>query len=138
MYKYKEPLNVFIGTLIIINIILSSYFYYSLGNDTSFCVIGEGCDIVKKSAYSEIFGIKVSLFGAIAFIALFIVFALGFRDSLFAKIYFVMVSIGLLFALYFLYLQIFIIGTICSTCAVIDSIAILIFLTTLYCATRKR
>jgi uncharacterized membrane protein len=96
------------------------------------CGIGGGegsCIIVQTSDYEETFGIKNSIFGLIAFPILAILAAIESRKT--KKHQKKMIKLGLIFAsimaIYFIYLQFFVLKAICKYCMIID-IAILISL----------
>lgn len=118
--------------LIVVNIVLSSVSYIATKSDGIFCVLKSDCSEVQESQYGEIFGIKVSLLGTIAFISLLLLysFALRYREI---YIFFVFANgLGALFALWFIYLQFFVLTNICSSCMFIDSFSIIIFLLSIY------
>lgn len=118
--------------LIIVNIILSFFSYLAIKTDGVLCFLKSDCEGVQKSQYGEIFGIKVSLLGTIAFILLLFIysFALRYRDL---YPYFVGANlIGTIGSLWFIYVQFFELEKICSSCMVIDSFMILIFILSVY------
>lgn len=116
--------------LILINIIVSLYVGLTSGTDAYICNAGAGCDIVQKSDYSFIFGIKVAWFGVACFLTLLGAFFL-IREKYY-WIFFGMTTIGFIFALYFLYVQIFIIKAICQNCFIIDIVSLIIFFISAY------
>lgn len=84
------------------------------------CDILEGCNIVANSPHSVLFGIPLSLLGAIFFGGMVCATALLFssysnRTRLF---FFGWSCVGILFSLYFLYVQAFLIGAWCVYCLV--------------------
>lgn len=109
--------------------------YQSLTSIQGFCVIGDetgGCSDVQNSIYGDIFGVKLSYFGLISFLVLSGVLSRDFKKKKISGLFIWLAFIGGVFALYFIYLQIFVLKQICNTCMVIDSLAIVIFFVSLY------
>lgn len=121
-----------IWIFIAINIILSFISYIALTTDGAFCIIKSDCSEVQKSKYGEIFGIKVSLLGTIAFVLLLLVYAFALR---YRQIYpfFVLANIGgSIFSLWFIYLQFFVLSKICSSCMIIDGLTLIVTALSIY------
>ena len=79
------------------------------------CSILQGCEQVTNSPYSVFIGVPVALFGAVYYLAIFILITAYF-DSGRAKILSFLARfsvLGFLASLYFLYLQLFVIGAVC-------------------------
>jgi len=123
----------FIYMLILANIILSGYTYFSgvYGNDF-LCITGKACENVQNSIFGDIFGIKVSLFGFLAFIVLFIAYYMVKKENLRYEIFAFMSLVGAGFALYFISLQVFVLKELCSDCFSVDVIMIIIFIASLF------
>jgi len=121
--------------LIVALVILSGINLY-LSNSSS-CIVGDStaCANVQNSEYGKIFGVKVSLIGPVAFIFLLFFYYYSIRDGKykdnFYEIYVVAVIIGFVAALYFIYLQLFVLKAICINCAIIDGIMLLVGVLTL-------
>lgn len=116
-----------IGILIILNLFLSSYYaYQDITNQNPLCLTGSSCLDVRNSQYSELFGMKLSMFGVISFLALLIIYILENQKRIPYRFFMIPTILGALFAIYFLSLQFFVIQKVCSTCFIIDSTAILI------------
>jgi uncharacterized membrane protein len=118
--------------LIVMNIILSGMSYISSRSDSVLCVIKSDCSAVQNSSFGQIFGIKVSLIGTVAFILLLLIysFALRYRELYF---FFVIVNgLGSVFSIWFIYLQFFILDKICSSCMFVDGFMIIIFLLSIF------
>ncbi len=127
--EYKKGL---ILILIIANIFLSSYLVYQdITKIDGFCLTGQGCKIVQTSEYSSLFGIKLAYLGLSFFILSLVIYLLTLNNKIKKKYFLAISSISALFALYFLFLQFFIIKALCSTCLAIDIFAIIIFITSL-------
>jgi uncharacterized membrane protein len=82
------------------------------------CVAGGGCETVQKSAYAEFAGIPVALLGLLSYC---LILGLILWDSPTARLGAATLAlIGLLFSLYLLTVQLFVIDAICIWCAVND------------------
>ncbi|MBI5401694.1 vitamin K epoxide reductase family protein [Candidatus Wolfebacteria bacterium] len=95
------------------------------------CYIFKGCEAVTNSPYSLIFGIPLSFFGVLFYLAIFLVSVRYFQTQnvkLF-KIIFYFACLGLLFALYYLFLQIFVIKALCVYCLVSAAVSVGLFIT---------
>jgi uncharacterized membrane protein len=80
--------------------------------DTSTYCPTSGCDVVLSSRYSELFGIPISLFGAVGFLAI-LASAAHPRGALLG----VIVAVGGIgYALYLVAVQVAVIGTTCALC----------------------
>ena len=122
-----------IFALLILLTIFSIYLAVAESSDSAVCLINSensNCQTVQSSKYGKILDFKVSNLGAIAITILLLTYLLankkGKHQKRFHKSYILFTTIGALFALYFLYIQFFIIKQICSTCLVIDNTIILI------------
>jgi uncharacterized membrane protein len=81
------------------------------------CSIIEGCQLVLTSAYAEIYGVPLALFGAAAY---FIAFALAlltaFGNRKLWTLFGIQVVLMSIFTAWLLYLQGFVIGAFCQYC----------------------
>ncbi|PIN93629.1 hypothetical protein COU54_02285 [Candidatus Pacearchaeota archaeon CG10_big_fil_rev_8_21_14_0_10_31_24] len=131
--KKLKPFQIYLATLIILNIILSIYTFYIGTQNSAFCIAGGDCKEVQNSKYGQVLGIKVSLLGAIAFTILLSIYIWANNNKRKRyPLYLICSLIGGLSALYFIYLQKFVIEKYCSTCLVIDFLSIIICLMSLY------
>jgi len=81
------------------------------------CSVTGGCETVLSSLYSEIGGIPLALFGALAYFTVFSLATLSaFGDDRMWKILSVVVALMAVFSLWLLYLQAFVIGAFCQFC----------------------
>src|SRR3989344_7876708 len=129
-------------------LLTSTYLLYQHYADTSsFCDISQdiSCDIVNRSIYSEIFNIPISLLSLIAFyfIAIITISALKNRKifglnkkNIFDIIFYLMLA-SLLFALYLVYIEAFVLYAFCPLCVLLD-ILILINLITIIRLRRRK
>jgi len=81
-----------------------------------------GCDLVQTSQYAYTLGLKNSIVGIFAFALLLITSYLEIINPSKKKrtIIHVGILIGAAIALYFLYLQIFVLKSLCAYCLVVD------------------
>ena len=93
------------------------------------CDVGKGCEVVQHSKYSETLGIKNSHFGVLIFAILSIITFKQIKLPTKKKKQFLKLGliIGSIIAIYFIYLQQFILKAYCKYCMVVD-ISILIAL----------
>ena len=114
-YKYHLLLILFIISLI-------SSIILSIANTEQICDINKGCDIVQNSKYSETFGIKNSVYGIIIFSLLIIITIMQIYKSTKNKKIMISTAIilGSLIAIYFIYLQQFVIKSYCKYCMIVD------------------
>lgn len=122
MITKKKVFWIIIFILIIAELFLSAYLVYDSMQLKTVCIAGEECDLVQTSQYAYLFGIKLIYISIFAFISLLVLFIISNKYFLYATI------IGALFAIYFIYIQLFVLHLICSTCMIIDSIMILILI----------
>ncbi len=107
------------------------------------CVIFTGCDTVTNSAYATIGPISVALLGALYYLIILILTIAylenGSRRSL--AVATLITPIGFLASLYFLYLQIFVIGALCLYCiisATDSTILVIVSLTLILLLTKTK
>jgi uncharacterized membrane protein len=82
------------------------------------CVAGGGCETVQESEYAEVAGVPVALLGLGAYAAILVLIA---WDAPMARLGAAMLAlVGLVFSLYLLALQLFVIDAICVWCLAND------------------
>lgn len=116
-----------LAALILLALILSTYSYLTTNSNSTICLLGSTCDTVKSSVYGNIFGISVSLFGVLSFVFFFFLFIFRNKHHHIKKSFFFATIIGTVFSLYFIYLQLFVLKAICTTCITIDGLMLIIF-----------
>lgn len=82
------------------------------------CSVISGCQDVLDSTYSDVFGIPVALLGA-AYYLLILVSALiylKYQNKIAANVLGIFPILGLLFSIWLVYLQLFVINAICIYC----------------------
>jgi uncharacterized membrane protein len=113
-------------------LVVAGYLTWAHFDDAALvCVAGGGCETVQDSEYAVVTGIPVALLGLAAYAA---ILALVVWDSPTARLgAAVLALIGLLFSLYLLALQLFVIDAICVWCLANDVVIapLLAVLTTL-------
>lgn len=88
------------------------------GGDTVVCPIGGGCETVQGSEYAELAGAPVAVLGLSAYI---LMLGLLVWDTVVARLAAAAVALaGLLFSLYLLVVQLFVIDAICIWCLAND------------------
>jgi len=99
-----------------------SLYLYLNKPDSSFCTFG-GCNSVLTSKFSETLGVDNSLLGIFYFLLV------GILNYLNKEKFLKIVSIpGALFALYLIFVMLFILKEICYYCLAVDLSAIIIFI----------
>ncbi len=98
------------------------------------CSISDMCEIITKSTYSVVFGIPVALGGAVYYLVIFVGTLLYYEKSyqLFHKIIPYITTIGFLFSIWFVYLQLFVLHAICMYCMGSAISSILLFILGMY------
>lgn len=120
----------FIG--LIDSIYLTIYHFYG---ETPMCPT-EGCETVLTSSFSEIQGIPISILGVLFYsLIIFIVFFLKNRKvTIFLLIF---STLGLFISISLLFIQLFIIKSLCFYCLISLGTSIGIFLTSVYIFSKK-
>jgi len=119
--KQKILLGLFIISLIASSILAFTPIEEVCGIESS------GCSIIHYSSYDKTLGINNSYFGVLGFSILIILTLLNMNQQnknreLLIKIFVIFSSI---IAIYFIYLQVFIIKAFCKYCLVVDSSSII-------------
>ena len=123
--KYKLLLLIFLISLISSIILLSTS-----NGDSSFCKTDGGCNSIQNSKYAYLFGISNSIYGIFIFAFLSLTTFIEIIKPTQIKRLLIDSGaiIGFLIALYFIYLQIFIIKAFCKFCLIIDFGRIIAFI----------
>jgi len=116
--------NKFLLAIFIISFLASVILSIPQSSDSGFCRADAnvGCNSVQNSKYSYTFGIKNSYIGLIAFAFLsFVVFSHIKNPRKNKKLLIdIGIIIGALIAIYFIYLQAFVLKEFCRYCLVVD------------------
>ncbi|OHA22709.1 MAG: hypothetical protein A3G52_01785 [Candidatus Taylorbacteria bacterium RIFCSPLOWO2_12_FULL_43_20] len=94
------------------------------------CSIFNGCDTVTTSVYSQIGPVPVALLGALYYLTLIIlgVYVFDTGSKLALKIAAAITGVGFLFSIILVYIQIFILGSICLYCVISAVVTTLMFI----------
>jgi uncharacterized membrane protein len=118
----------------LIGTVIASYLAYYYIYGTPVPCTTHGCDIVRQSQYTKLFGISMPLYG----VAFYLTFALGGLLALLHKkvpYHDLLLKIaglwGFAFSLYLTYLEAYVIEAWCIWCVASAIIATLLFITTL-------
>jgi uncharacterized membrane protein len=114
-----DPLRLAAGLVALAGIGVAGYLTWAhFADSTVLCVAGGGCETVQESEYAEIAGIPVALLGLGAYST---IVALVLWDSVGARLAAASLAfLGLLFSLYLLVLQLFVIEAVCIWCMAND------------------
>jgi uncharacterized membrane protein len=99
-------------------------------NSSLNCSILFGCDKVAASSYANFYGFPVPLLGVIFYLAFFILlftYIFDFKRKIIVKFMVFTGLLGVIFSVWLLFLQIFIIKALCFYCLISDAAAIIIF-----------
>lgn len=108
-----------------LGVLISAYLFYLSRNEGVACGF-KGCNAVIRSEYSEFLGINVALLGVMYF--LFIFFLFLFDNQKLIKIKTFMTTLGFVFASYLIYVQFFVLESVCYYCLIVDTLALIIFI----------
>ncbi len=111
--------GIILAVLDVIGLAIASYLsVVELGGGVPVCGPISGCEEVALSEYSRIFGIPVAVFGVILSLVL-LSFAVAWwrtNDPRLLAVHYGLSLVGVLFEMYFLTIQIFVIGAVCIWC----------------------
>jgi uncharacterized membrane protein len=107
------------GLVALAGVLIAGYLTWVHFDDAALvCVAGGGCETVQESAYAELAGIPVALLGLGAYL---VVLGLVVWDSATARLAAAMIAfVGLVFSMYLLALQLFVIEAVCAWCLAND------------------
>jgi len=117
-------LLVLVAVLSLAGIAVSAYLTYGYFSESSlFCELGHGCDTVKDSEYSAIFGVPVALLGVLMYIAIFATAVAGVRwpgslRDLPSLGVFGMAFFGTIYSAYLTWLELYRIDAVCMWCTI--------------------
>ena|SRR5436190_17803098 len=81
------------------------------------CGLTDGCEMVLTSAYAEIFGIPLGVFGAAAYFAAFaLAFLSAYGHDLTWKLFGLVATLMAIFSAYLIFVQAYYINTFCQYC----------------------
>lgn len=117
-------------TISVINMILSGIILQEHKGSSNICPASGGvfkCETVLSSSYASFFGIPVALIGLVSFalVALIAWYGLVIGSAWAEEVLVILLLIGSLGALRFLFIQAFVLGAFCPYCVTIDTLIIL-------------
>lgn len=123
--KYKLLLIIFI-----ISLISSIILFSASKGDSSFCKPDDSCNSVQNSKYAYLFGISNSIYGIIifSFLSLITFMEIMKPTQIKRRVIDGIAIIGFFIAIYFIFLQIFVLKAFCKFCLVIDGGMIISFM----------
>lgn len=121
-----KPFQIYLAALILVELILSAYVAYTSATGADFCLSGSSCTAVQNSPYGQFLGIKVSIWGALAFLVLLATYLWSRGHYPRYRWYFSATLIGTLVSLVFIGIQLFILKQVCSSCMVVDTLMLLV------------
>lgn len=134
--RFGVPLLVFA----VVGLAVSAYLAFEkLSGVVGPCLVGSGCDTVNSSQYSSVLGIPVALFG-LAWSATAVVASLAWWRSGDRRPLYLLYAgglVGLLFELYLVYLQLFVIRAVCSWCVVYGATVVVGWLVAVVAVTHR-
>jgi uncharacterized membrane protein len=112
-------LRVAAGLVALAGVGIAGYLTWAhFADSTVLCVAGGGCETVQESEYAKVAGIPVALLGFGSYMT---ILALVVWDSVGARLAAASLALlGLLFSLYLLVLQLFVIEAVCIWCMAND------------------
>ena len=121
-----------VPALALLGLIDASYltFKHFEGGEVACGIIpGVDCDVVLGSMYSEIFGIPLSLLGALYYLTVLVlgIAYLKRRKNVLLQLLFGVTAIGFLTSLYLIYIQAFVLNAYCPFCMISALTSIILF-----------
>ncbi|MEK9774229.1 MAG: vitamin K epoxide reductase family protein [Candidatus Woesearchaeota archaeon] len=118
----KNKIVLILHILSLLGILFSGITIYDHYNTepSSVCLTGGGCDTANDSVYSEFMGIPVGFFGILWFILFSL--SISFNEP---EITTLLILGGVTVVAYFIFVELYILRVICSTCTFIHAIVYL-------------
>ncbi|MFT4309977.1 MAG: vitamin K epoxide reductase family protein [Candidatus Woesearchaeota archaeon] len=131
--------NSILKSIIIVSVIgliiagYALYLHYAPTGETTFCNISDSfnCDIVNKSAYATFIGIPVALIGIGRYVTFMLLSFLDIKNYFGSPMHILILAlsiIGMIFTLYLVYVEAFILYTWCVVCIGNSIMMLLVFL----------
>jgi uncharacterized membrane protein len=112
--------GVILASLDVVGLLIASYLSWAeLGGKTPSCGVIHGCEAVASSQYSRIGGIPVAVFGVFLSLVLFSLAIAWIRTNnpTLLDLHYGLSLVGVIFELYFITVQVFLIRQVCIWCA---------------------
>lgn len=116
---------------------ISSYLLYTYLSDSPILCLNSGCEIVRASPYSKFFGLPLPVYGAVAYLIIFLLSFLrtlvqeNFEANL-KKAILLFASAGVIVSAYLTYLEAFKIKAFCMWCVFSAIVICLLFITSAF------
>ena len=116
-----RALRVLAGLVTLVGIAVAGYLTWThYGGSAVACPIGGGCETVQSSEYAKLAGVPVAVLGLGTYAVVFVFLV---WDTAIVRLGAAAVALtGLLFSLYLLVVQLFVIDAICIWCLVNDAV----------------
>jgi len=118
-------LNSYLGhkiaiTISIAGILLAGYLTLLDFTDTKtlFCPASSNCDIVRLSRYADFFGVPVAFIGLLGYTSILLTLILPLRASTRTLVFPILSTIGFVFSLYLVFIQLFVLSSLCQWCMI--------------------
>jgi uncharacterized membrane protein len=112
--------GIVLATLDLIGLAIAGYLsVVELRGDLPYCGPLKGCEEVALSEYARVGGIPVAVFGVVLSISLFLLAIAWMRSGRIELLaaHYGLSLLGVVFEVYFTYLEVFVIGAVCVWCA---------------------
>lgn len=112
--------GIVLASLDLIGLAIAGYLsVVELRGDLPYCGPLKGCEEVALSEYARVGGIPVAVFGVVLSVSLFILAIAWMRSGRIELLaaHYGLSLVGVVFELYFTYLELFVIGAVCVWCA---------------------
>lgn len=112
--------GILLATLDFVGLCIATYLsFVELRSEAPSCGIIHGCETVANSEYSRIAGIPVAVFGVILSLTLMILALAWWRTGKgnLLLAHYALSMVGVIFEVYFTYLELFVIHAVCIWCA---------------------
>lgn len=142
MGKKAVKYNRIIFLLSVIGVVIAIYVLQSFIRGTSIVCVNSGCETVRKSSSSYIYGLPVPAVGLVGY-SLLAVLSFLRTMSLDKRLLYAVLGIatfGILFVSWFTYTEVFVIKAVCTWCAVstVNMMVIFLFSITSYRLLKKK
>ena len=131
---------VVLGILDVAGLLIASYLSYAqLQGALPYCGPLKGCEQVALSEYSRLAGVPVAVFGVVLSLALLALATAWWMtdDRRLLASHYGLSLVGVIFELYFTYLELFVIGAVCVWCAAYGLSLVARFVVALWVWTRR-
>ena len=136
--KTQILLNRAIFFLALVGFAISAYLFYTYVQEKPIVCLNTGCEVIRDSPYSYIFGIPLPAFGLAMYLLVIVVSFLRTtldkkeHISLAKKLIFISSALGFLTSAYLTYLEAFVIKAYCIWCVASAIVVTLIFILSAY------